>query len=282
MHQYAVGGEVDHSALKEALTDRDQPRSGTAIPVSGMRSPCSLIPFLCVPLPAAAQDATELVRKADEHARGRTIQAEMTMQVIRPTYQRAMTMTVWGRGTRESLVLITAPAKEKGIVYLKRGKEVWNWIPSVERTIKMPPSMMSQSWMGTDFTNDDLVKEASIVEDYTHTLRGDSVIDGRPCHVVRMVPKPEAAVVWGHVLVWIDKQEHLMLHAQYFDEDGGLVNTMHASEVRLLGGRMLPALLEMLPADKPQHRTVIRYSSIVFDAPIADGFFTTQNMNRVR
>lgn len=241
----------------------------------------ALIPLL-VAMAGAAQDARALVREADAKARGNTSQAEITMQVVRPTYQREITMKVWSRGTRESLVLITAPAKEKGIVYLKRDREVWNWIPSVERTIKMPPSMMAQSWMGTDFTNDDLVKEASIVEDYTHTLLTDSTIDGRPCHTVQLIPKPKAAVVWGRVVLWIDKQEHLMLHARYYDEDGALVNTMHASDVCLLGGRMLPATVAMVPADKPGNRTIIRYSTITFDRPIDEGFFTTQNMPRVR
>lgn len=231
---------------------------------------------------AQAQDAKEIVRKADEKARGNTSQAEMVMQVIRPTYQREISMKVWGEGTQRSLVLITAPAKEKGIVYLKRGKEVWNWIPAVERSIKMPPSMMSQSWMGTDFTNDDLVKEASILEDYTHTLIGDSVVDGRPCHVVRLVPRPEAAVVWGEVRLWIDRKDFLMLHVKYFDEDGELVNTMHASDVKMMGGRLLPTRMEMVPADKPQNKTVIVYRSLVFDKPIPESFFTTQNMPRVQ
>jgi outer membrane lipoprotein-sorting protein len=231
---------------------------------------------------AQAQDAKEIVRKADEKARGNTSQAEMVMQVIRPTYQREISMKVWGEGTQRSLVLITAPAKEKGIVYLKRGKEVWNWIPAVERSIKMPPSMMSQSWMGTDFTNDDLVKEASILEDYTHTLIGDSVVDGRPCHVVRLVPEPEAAVVWGEVRLWIDRKDFLMLYVKYFDEDGELVNTMHASDVKMMGGRLLPTRMEMVPADKPQNKTVIIYRSLVFDKPIAESFFTTQNMPRVQ
>lgn len=229
-----------------------------------------------------AQDATSIVRKADEHARGRTSQAEMTMTVVRPTWQREMSMRTWSEGTQNALVLITAPAKEKGIVYLKRGKEVWNWIPSVERTIKMPPSMMSQSWMGTDFTNDDLVKESSIVEDYTHTLADDSLIEGRACHKVIMRPKPEAAVVWGEVRLWVDKKDFLMLRAEYYDEYGELVNTMVAGDVQLLGGRLLPTRMEMIPADKPGQRTVIRYRSISFDQPIPPGFFTTQNITRVQ
>ena len=227
-------------------------------------------------------DAAAIVRAADEHARGNTSQAEMTMTVVRPTWQREMSMVTWSEGTQNALVLITAPAREKGIVYLKRGKEVWNWIPSVERTIKMPPSMMSQSWMGTDFTNDDLVRESSIVEDYTHTLAGDSTIDGRSCHKVVMRPKPEAAVVWGEVRLCIDKKDHLMLRAEYYDEYGELVNTMVAGDVQLLGGRLLPTHMEMLPADKPGQKTVIRYRRITFDQPIPPGFFTPQNIPKVR
>lgn len=231
---------------------------------------------------AAQADATSIVRKADEHARGRTSQAEMTMTVVRPAWQREMGMKTWSQGNDYAMVLITAPAKEKGIVYLKRVREVWNWIPSVERTIKMPPSMMSQSWMGTDFTNDDLVRESSIVEDYTHVLAGDTVIDGRACHKVAMTPKPRAAVVWGKVLLWVDKKDFLMLRAEYYDEYGELVNTLVSSEVKLMGGRLLPTRTEMIPADKPGHRTVIVHRSIAFDQPIPEGFFTTQNITRVR
>lgn len=229
-----------------------------------------------------AQDATVIVRKADQLARGKTSQAEMTITVVRPTWQREMSMKTWSEGNDRALVLITAPAKEKGIVYLKRTKEVWNWIPSVERTIKMPPSMMSQSWMGTDFTNDDLVKESSIVEDYTHALAGDTLIEGRRCHKVVITPKPEAAVVWGKVLLWIDTKDFLMLRSEYYDEYGELVNTMVAGDVRMLGGRLLPARLEMIPADRPGQKTVITYRDIAFDQPIPEGFFTTQNMTRVR
>lgn len=238
---------------------------------------------LCAMLPGLhGQDATEIVRRADEHARGKTSRAEMTLTVVRPSWQREMSMRTWSEGSDLALVLITAPAREKGIVYLKRGKEVWNWIPSVERTIKMPPSMMGQSWMGTDFTNDDLVKESSIVRDYVHKFAGDSTIDGRYCRRVVMTPRPEAAVVWGRVLAWIDPKDLLILRTEYYDEYGGLVNTMITGDVRDLGGRLLPARMEMIPADKPGQRTIITYRSITFDEPIATGFFTTQNITHAR
>jgi outer membrane lipoprotein-sorting protein len=172
--------------------------------------------------------------------------------------------------------------KDKGIVYLKRKREVWNWVPAIERNIKLPPSMMSQSWMGTDFTNDDLVKEASIVEDYDHTIVKDTVIDERSCYMIQMLPKPQSSVVWGKVLLWIDKKDFIMMHAEYFDEDGKLVNTMRGLDIKMLGGKLLPSKMEMVPADKKGNKTVLIYNSLEFDKNIDDNMFTTQHMPRVQ
>lgn len=121
-----------------------------------------------------------------------------------------------------------------------------------------------------------------MVDDYTHMLAGDSLIAGRRCAKVVMIPKPEAAVVWGKVILWVDARDLLMLRAEYYDEYGELSSTMVAGDVRMLGGRLLPARMEMVPADKPGQRTVIQYKAITFDKPIPEGFFTTQNMMRVR
>lgn len=231
---------------------------------------------------AIAQDAKDIVKKADERARGNTSFAVITVQTIRPKWSRAMSVKSWTKGNELVMILVTAPVKDKGIVYLKRGKEVWNWIPAIERNIKLPPSMMSQSWMGTDFTNDDLVKEASIVTDYTHTIIGDTVIDKRLCYKIKMLPKASAAVVWGKVILCIEKKDYLMLHAEYFDEDGNLKNTMIAGDIKLLGGRLLPARLEMLPNDKPGFKTVLMYNTLEFEKPIDDNFFAAQNMSKVQ
>jgi outer membrane lipoprotein-sorting protein len=228
------------------------------------------------------QDAGEIVKKADERAKGKTSVSSITIQTIRPKYTREMTVKSWTKGNNWVMILITAPVRDKGVAYLKRKKEVWNWIPSIERNIKLPPSMMSQSWMGTDFTNDDLVKEASIVEDYNHTILGDTIIEGRICFKIQMLPKPAAAVVWGKLLMCIDKKDYLMLHVAYFDEEGKLINTMHAGEVKMLGGKLLPSRMEMIPADKKGYKTVLVYNNLVFDKPIEDGFFTTQNMPQLQ
>ena len=242
--------------------------------------PCVLSMFLI--LSARAQDAKEIVKRADDRAKGKTSKANMTIQIVRPNWSREMMMTTWTQGNDFALILVTSPVKEKGIVYLKRKKEVWNWLPAIERNIKLPPSMMSQSWMGTDFTNDDLVKEASIVEDYDHSIVKDSMIDGKICYMIQMLPKPQSSVVWGKIFLWIDKKDFLMMRAEYYDEDGKPVNTMHCSDIKMLGGKLLPARIEMAPVEKKGHKTVLLYNSLEFDKPITDNFFTTQNMQRVQ
>lgn len=176
------------------------------------------------------------------------------------------------------MVLVLSPAKDKGISFLKKGKEVWNWMPALERSIKLPPSMMNQSWMGTDFTNDDLVKESSIVEDYVHTIKGDTLIQNRQCYIIQMIPKAETAVVWSKVLVCIDKKDYLELHSRFYDEDGQLINIMNAYDVKLMDGRVIPTRFEMIPADKKSQKTEMIYRSIKYNRPIEDGFFSTQRM----
>lgn len=238
--------------------------------------------LVCFSLYPPIEDAKEVIRKSDEKMRGKTSHSEMTIQIIRPTWTREMKMKAWSKDTKYAMILITSPAKEKGTVFLKSNKEVWNWVPSIERVIKLPPSMMTQSWMGTDFTNDDLVKESSVIEDYSHTFSGDSIIEGRDCHKIKLIPKPDAAVVWGKVMVWIDKKDYLQLRAEFYDEENSLVSSMQSYDVKVLGGRLIPTRLEMIPADKKGQKTVMIYSNISFDQPIDDQFFTTQNIRKVK
>ncbi len=247
----------------------------------GMKKTWILI-FFHLSLIAFTQETKDIVKKADDKAKGNTSIATITIQIIRPTWTREMQVKAWTKGRDLSMILVLAPAKEKGVVFLKRKKEVWNWIPSIERSIKMPPSMMSQSWMGTDFTNDDLVKEASILEDYNHSFLEDVVIDGRNCYKIQLLPKPKSAVVWGKVILSIDKKDFMMLHVEYFDEDGVLINTLHCSDIKMLGGRLLPARMEMVPADKKGNKTVMIYNSLSFDTPLPESFFSTQNITKVK
>lgn len=225
-----------------------------------------------------AQTAKEIVQKADDKMRGNTMQAELTIKTIRPTWSREMQCKTWMKGNTLAMIQIISPAKDKGIAFLKRKKEVWNWMPALERTIKLPPSMMSQSWMGTDFTNDDLVKESSIVEDYDHSIIGDTIIDKRNCYIIQMIPKPRAAVVWGKVIVCIDKKDFLELHSRFYDEDGKLINTMNSYDVKMMHDRIIPTRFEMIPADKKGQKTEMIYKNIQYNKPIDNNFFTIEKL----
>lgn len=225
-----------------------------------------------------AQDAKEIVKTADKKMRGTTMEAEMVIKTTRPTWSREMSCKVWMKSNDLAMILIQSPAKDKGIAFLKRKKEVWNWMPSLERNIKLPPSMMTQSWMGTDFTNDDLVKESSVVEDYTHTIIGDTVIQNRSCYLIQMLPKPTAAVVWSKVLICIDKKDFMELHSAFYEEDGKLINTMNSYDVKMMDGRLIPTRFEMIPADKKGQKTEMIYKSIRYNKPIEDNFFSMEKM----
>ncbi len=207
---------------------------------------------------------------------------EMTMKIVRPDWSREMEIKTWSLGTKLGMILIQSPARDKGTTFLKIEKEIWNWVPSIERTIKLPPSMMMQSWMGSDFTNDDLVKESSIINDYEHNLLGSETLDGNECWKIELVPKPDASVVWGKILTWVSKDEYNTMKSEMYDEDGYLINVLTASNVVNLGGKMLPSRLEVIPIEEPGNKTIMEYRSIDFDVEVKESFFSTQNMKRVR
>ena len=243
---------------------------------------CGLLVGLSWAQPLPAQlSAKEIVQKADQKLRGKTTTAEMKMTIVRPTWSREVTMKSWSKGTALSLILVTAPARDKGSAFLKRNKEIWNWQPSIDRVIKLPPSMMLQSWMGSDFTNDDLVKESSAVEDYSHRIVGSQLIGDRDCYKIELIPLESAAVVWGKILTWIDKKDFLQLKSEFYDEDNYLVHTMYGKNVKMLGGKLLPSTMEIVPVDEPGKKTIIEYLRLEFDKPMEDTFFSTQNMKRV-
>lgn len=240
------------------------------------------LPLLLLSLMLNAQTAKEIIEKADELTRGESSEGEMTIQIIRPKWTREMKMKTWSLGTDYSMMLITAPAKEKGTVMLKREKEVWNWIPSIERTVKLPPSMMMQSWMGTDLTNDDLVRQSSIVVDYTHEILKDSVIRGRNTWKLKLTAKPDAPVVWGHILVWIDKEHYIQLRTEFYDEDGYLVNVFNGYDIKTMDGRTMATKMEIIPVEEPGNKTVLITDKINFDTGVKQEFFNTNQMKRMK
>lgn len=241
--------------------------------------------ILCPVLLLVAQDPDpkEIVRKADERFNGeKTSTSLMAMTIVRPTWERTIEFKNWTSGREYSLTLITSPAKDKGQSFLKRENEMWSWNPTISRLIKLPPSMMSQGWMGSDYTNDDILKESSVVNDYRHSIVGEELVDGRLCYIIKMVAKEEAAVIWGHQMRWIDKADYLFMKSELYDEDGYLVRTEIGSEIKSMDGRLIPTRIELIPAEEEGQKTIIQIKEILFNKEIKDNFFSQQNMKRVR
>jgi len=250
---------------------------------------CRLLPLLLIAavtsgtVIAAEPTAKDIIARADAKRRGKTSQGTMTMSVVRPDWKRTMEMKMWSLGSDYTLVVITAPAKDKGQAFLKRKNEMWNYMPSIDRVIKLPPSMMGQSWMGSDFTNDDLVKESSMVQDYAQKLLGEETVSGYPSWKIELLPKEDAAVVWGKLLVWVTKEHDCMVKVERYDEDGVLMSTETADDIGMVGGRMLPRRMTMVPTDKKGNSTVLEMGSDTkFDIPIDESFFSQQQLKRAR
>ena len=232
---------------------------------------------------AQAISATDIVRKADEKFNGeKSGYSVMSMTIVRPTWQRTIEFKNWTLGRDFALTLITAPSKEAGQSFLKRASEMWSWNPSISRLIKLPPSMMSQGWMGSDYTNDDILKESSVVTDYIHEIIGEESIGGRLCYKIKMTARENASIVWGKQIRWIDKKDFLVLKVELYDEDGYLVRTETGSDIKIMGGRSITSKIELVPEEEPENRTLLEIREIKFNIPIEESFFSQQNMKRVR
>lgn len=226
--------------------------------------------------------AKEIVKKADEKNRGSSSKGTMSMTIIRPKWERTIEMKNWSKGDDNFMLYITKPAKEKGQVFLKVGKEMWNYVPTISRMIKIPPSMMMQSWMGSDFTNDDLVKQSSIVVDYDHKIIGDEELRGQNCYIIELIPHPDAPVVWGKIVSWITKDGFNLWKNEYYDEDGFLQNIENGYNIKQMGDRTIPTKFEMIPANEEGKKTVMEILDVEYNIKIDDSFFSKQNMKKVR
>jgi len=234
-----------------------------------------------VPNAAEAAEPTieELLDATDDVSRGTSSHGKMVMQVKTDRYERTLEMEVWTRGTEDSLVRILSPAKEKGVSSLKVGDNMWNYLPKVDRTLKISGAAMSGQWMGSHITNDDLVKQSRMKEDYTYSLTGKPDAAGEGVYKIELVPKPDAPVVWGKVVVEVraDKQPH---QVTYFDEKGELVRTMKFLDIQEMGGRTFPSRMRVEPADAPGEFTEIRYNDMAFDVELSDRVFSLQSLKR--
>ena len=229
---------------------------------------------------AQEPSAHDVVDRAEKALWGTTVQAQLSMTVTTPRWERTLELQASIERPRRTFIRILAPAKEAGIASLRIGPEMWNYLPTVERTIKIPPSMMLQPWMGSDFSNDDLVKESSMVDDYTHRVVGSDTAGGVAVYVIEALPKPDAAVVWGRLVLRVRKPDFLPVRVEYYDERGTLIRVLTYSEIGSVGGRTIPTRWEMRPTAKPGNVTTIVMKRATFDAAIPADIFTQRNLTK--
>lgn len=230
---------------------------------------------------AATPDPRELIREAMNHWRGLSSYSEMTMTIYRPDWERSMSMRAWTRGEKTTLVRVTLPKKDAGNGTLTKDNNMWTFAPKINRIIKIPSSMMSQSWMGSDFSNKDISKSTDIIDQYDHTLVETRQQDGHTVYVIQSVPHEDAAVVWGKEILFI-RDDYILLEQQYWDQDGILVKTMKALEVKELGGRTVASRIRMSKQDAPQEWTQMSVQDIRFDVENPDSLFTLSSLRNPR
>ncbi len=228
------------------------------------------------------RSATELMDQANKLLRGQSSHSEITMTISTPKWERKLEIEGWNEGREKSLMRIHSPAKERGNGTLKISKELWNWLPKVERVIKIPPSMMNSSWMGSDFTYNDVVKADSIVKDYTHKILEKKSLSEGTLYLIEALPKEAAAVVWGKVLmeILVEGDEIFPVKEEDYSERGEKMRTLQFLEIQTMGGRRIPTRMECVPHKKAGHKTTITYKKFAVDIQFPPHFFSLKTLQQ--
>jgi len=230
---------------------------------------------------AMAQEAQNLIEASWDYMRDRASIATVGMTIHRPGWERNMVIKAWTRGRKDSLFFILAPPKDKGNGTLKKGRAMWMYNPKVNRVIKLPPSMMSQAWMGSDFSNNDLSKSDTLLTDYTHTIIGTERHADKKVFLIKSIPKPDAPVVWGMQILKI-REDHILLSEEFYDEDLQPVKVMTTLEIQNLGGKLFPKVWKINKFDKKEEYTQLTYKALVFKSHLPDSLFTLASLRKVR
>jgi len=237
-----------------------------------------LIPALGL---AEERDGKTIVRDAINHWRGLSSYTEMTMIIHRPDWERSMTMRAWTKGAKQTLVRVVEPKKDRGNGTLTDDKSMWSYSPKVNRVIKIPSSMMGQSWMGSDFSNKDIAKADDIVDEYQHSILKIEEIDGVTVYDIQSIPNEDAAVVWGSEVMRI-REDHVVLQHSFYEQDGELVKTLGTLEVVKMSGRVIAKRQRMTKADEPDEWTEIQVNDVEYEVELKDSLFTLSNLRNPR
>ncbi|GBE32700.1 hypothetical protein BMS3Bbin05_01617 [bacterium BMS3Bbin05] len=244
---------------------------------------CLLIPCIHVTGSIAEEkpDIHKIVEKVDRLYRSSTSQGKIEMTIVSENWTRTLKMDIWSSGMDRTFVRITYPKKDAGIATLRIGNEMWNYFPKINKVMKVPPSMMMSSWMGSDFTNDDLVKESSMMKDYFHKLiKPENSEPG--FYYVELTPKGNTPTVWGRIIIKVRKADYIPVREDYYDEKGRKMRVMELKEISVFSRRKIPAVMELIPLNKKGKKTVVRYMALRFDKQLDKGIFSLRNLQKRR
>jgi len=234
--------------------------------------------LVLIPRHLFAISGKEIIEKSEEAVRGRTLVGYYDITVKTRRWTRTMRMKSYqDRGSRKSFAEILSPRKDAGNRFLLIGDNMWHFVPNIQKTVKISPSMMLQSWMGSDFTNDDIVKESSIIKDYTHTIKGTLDVNGHRCYKVELIPRPNAAVVWGKILYYARTGDYLPVKEEFFNEHRVMKKVLTFSSFKNMDGRVIPTVYKMQPLRKRRY-TLMEIRAIRFNAAIPGRIFSLQNL----
>ena len=226
-------------------------------------------------------DVEKIVRRIDELYRSRSSYSELEMQIVTPHWERTLKMRAWTEGMEKTFIRILSLAKERGVATLRVGNEMWNYLPKTNKVMKIPPSMMMSSWMGSDFTNDDLVREFTFVDDYTYKLINPDDAQ-RGLIYIEFIPKEGLPIVWGKVTVAVRDEDYIPVWERYYDEKNNLIRVMYFRDIKEFDGRKIPSLMELIPQTKEGYKTVIRYLGIDFNVALPSDVFSLRNLRSRR
>ncbi len=242
--------------------------------------------IILLSLSGATRDSSELsvneiVKQIDELYRSESTYSELEMEIVTPHWKRTLKMKAWSKGMEKTFIRILAPAKEKGVATLRIGNEMWNYLPKTNKVIKVPPSMMMSSWMGSDFTNDDLVREFTWTEDYNFELiqPEDAKED---LLYIKLVPKEDLPIVWGKIILAARRKDYIPVWEKYYDEKGKLMRVINFKNIKTFDGKKIPAVMELIPQDEEGNKTVIRYLELDFNINVSDDIFSLRNLRSRR
>ena len=222
-------------------------------------------------------DVKEIVKKVDALYRSGSSAGEMEMQIVTPHWERTLRMKIWTQGMNKTFIRILSPAKEKGVATLRIGNEMWNYLPNTSKVIKIPPSMMMSSWMGSDFTNDDLVNEFTLFEDFHYKLITPENNEAGLLYV-ESIPREGLPIVWGKIVTAVHQDGYMPVWEKYYDEKGNLMRTLYFRDIKAFGSRTIPATMELIPQNKEGQKTVIRYLALEFNKKLDEEIFSLRNL----